>query len=101
MSDVLIPAWTLGDRLAKARKIAGLNTLELADRLGISRNSITNYEKGHTRPNRAVILAYESVTGVPAWWIEGGDDAERDQGAVTQREWAQPSWFLELPKMAA
>jgi len=99
MSDTMIPTWTLGDRLAKARKIAGLNTLELADKLGISRNTITNYEKGHTHPSRAIILAYESVTGVPAWWIEDGEDAEHAEEPVTQREY--PCWSLDSFPLAA
>ena len=101
MSDELIPAWTLGDRLAKARQVAGLNISELAHALGISRNSVTNYERGHTTPNRAVLIAYSVETGVPLWWIEHDDHAERDTGSVTQREWTKPSWFLRLPKRVA
>jgi len=101
MSTTLVPEFTLGDRLAKARSIVDLTAAQMAHRLGVSRNTITNYEKGHTSPNRAVLLAYESITGVPVWWLEGDDDTGRDPRAVTQREWPQPSWFLELPKMAA
>lgn len=66
--------WTLGDRLAKARRMADLSVQDMADALGVSRNTVTNYERGHTDPARGVLIAYASVTGVPMWWIEGLDE---------------------------
>lgn len=64
-----VPSWTLGDRLRKARTFAGLEQAELAAELGIARNSVANYELGHTRPRRPVLLAWAMRTGVSLGWL--------------------------------
>ena len=35
------PQWTVGDRLRKAREMIGLDRAELAEQIGISRNTVT------------------------------------------------------------
>lgn len=77
-----IPAWTVKDRLVKAREWAGLTQDEMARQLKRGKRSITRYE-GQERPAYAVILLYSKVTGVPAWWIEYGDNPP--PGAATDR----------------
>lgn len=42
MTDVL--AWTLGDRMRKARRTAGLTTADLAAELGVHQTTITKFE---------------------------------------------------------
>lgn len=74
MSDLITPTWTLGDRLAKAREHAGIGVQQMAELLGVSRTTITNYEHGHTPAGRAVVLAYASITGVASSWIDDNDD---------------------------
>lgn len=69
-----IPVWTVADRLVKARSVAGLTQIQMADELQIHRRSITRYES-LPHPPRSIILAYAAVTGVPVWWIEGGDNS--------------------------
>lgn len=70
-----IPAWTVGDRLGKAREWVGLTQLQIADRIGVGRRSIARYESAD-QPPRAIVLAYQAVTGVPAWWILGEEPTE-------------------------
>ena len=41
---------TIADRLRKAREIAGIGVAEMAMAVGKGRNTITNYEHGHRRP---------------------------------------------------
>lgn len=67
-----VPEWTLGDRLRKARENAGLEQLELAQDIGISRNTVANYEHGKTKARRPVILAWAVRTGVPVEWLWTG-----------------------------
>lgn len=62
----------LGDRLAKALTVANMNGLEMADFLGVSRQTIGNYTSGRTRPNRATLRTWALRTGVPLSWIETG-----------------------------
>lgn len=67
-----IPEWTLGDRLRKARLMAGLEQQEFADELGISRGTVHNYEMDRTRVKRPFLLAWSMRTGVPMEWLERG-----------------------------
>lgn len=67
---LVVPEWTLSDRLAKARHMSGLSQAELAERLGLSLKSIARYEQGTHEPKRATLLAWAMACGVdPAWLI--------------------------------
>lgn len=68
-----IPAWTLGDRLRKARVVAEVRVDEMAEHLDVSPDTVTNYEKDKTRPRRSVLMAYANRCNVPLGWIEAGD----------------------------
>jgi transcriptional regulator with XRE-family HTH domain len=67
------PEWTLGDRLRKARIVAGFEEQRsFAAVLGISQPSISNYEADRTRPNRLVLREWARLTGVDEEWLSGG-----------------------------
>jgi transcriptional regulator with XRE-family HTH domain len=68
-------AWTTGDRLRKAREAAGIRSQEMANKLRVSRNSITNYERRDDGVPFVVILAWSEITGVPAAWLDTGDES--------------------------
>lgn len=60
-------AFTLGDRLRKARVRSGLDQQELADRIAASRNTVSNYENGHhgkRGPKVMVLRAWAHACGV-------------------------------------
>lgn len=89
------PRFTLRDRCRKARKEAGLEQVELAELIEVTRTTISNYETGKVgvRPMRSTLRRWALVCGVePAWLIDGvpldpgmpgGDNA--DEGDVTPR----------------
>lgn len=68
-----IPQWTMADRLRKAREQTGLDQTEFADRLGITRQSVGNYESGRRTPRPLYLRAWSEATGVPACWIATGE----------------------------
>lgn len=69
----LIPEWTVADRLRKAREATGMDAREFAEHVGISRNTVSNYENGKTtRINRPMLAAWSMATGVPIQWLETG-----------------------------
>ena len=68
-----IPAWELQDRIARARRHAGLDQGELAAIAGLSRKSISNYEIGKSTPRRAALIAIAFATGVDLNWLENGE----------------------------
>lgn len=69
----LIPQWTLGDRMKKAREHAGLSQSALSATAGIGRTAIVSYETDKIEPPRPAMLAWSMATGVPYEWICHGD----------------------------
>jgi len=69
-----VPAWTVGDRLRKAREESGLSQQELADAIGVSRNTISNHEVGvgKREPQTLLVRAWAAATGVSVEWIRTG-----------------------------
>ena len=57
---------TFGLKLRDARKRAGLTQVDLADRVGLSRTSITNIEKGRQGIPLHMLLQLASAVGVQA-----------------------------------
>lgn len=95
MSDILIPEWTLGERLTKARKSAGLDPTDMAERLGVSDRTIRNWEQGVHRPKLGTIRAYAQVTGVALWWLEG--DGGNDGGDNPSSNAATDRYLTVVP----
>lgn len=60
---------TLGERLAKARRINGWSQAEVSAKLGISRRSITRYEDDATVPSLAILIAWANICDVPFEWL--------------------------------
>ncbi len=54
----------IGDRIKQARKAAGLNQRELAERANVSAMAISKYERGENTPSSGVLLALASALEV-------------------------------------
>lgn len=67
------PVWTLGERLAKARRDADLTQEELAAKMQLSTNTITNYETGATNPRLISLMAWSEFTNTDLDWLVDGD----------------------------
>jgi transcriptional regulator with XRE-family HTH domain len=78
-----IPAWTFGDRVRKARELAGLTQAQLAERMGVSRKTIKNYEADTTQPQRPLDFAQRlaEIADVPTAWLMFGDDLDDAMGS--------------------
>lgn len=76
VSSTTTPPWTLGDALAKGRRLRHMTQQELAIALGISRRSVSRYEEDQQIPSRAVRMAWAMVCGVPYDWFATEDDSE-------------------------
>lgn len=68
--------WTLGERLAKARRRQKWTQTELAARLGIGRRSISRYEDDLAVPSTAVLIAWAQVCDVPYGWLTDSPDTD-------------------------
>ena len=62
---------SFGEQLRKRREELGISRAELADRLGVSRSAIGNYETGVSAPKEEVLLRLFDALGVDAWrqWL--------------------------------
>ncbi len=65
-------SFTFADRLAKALRVASVSVEEMADALGVSRTTISNYTSGRTTPSRLQVREWAARTGAPVTWLEAG-----------------------------
>ncbi len=63
-----------GSRLRKLRIEKGLNQQKLADMVGVSKSSISCYEKETRSPKSETIIDFIQIFGVNADYLLGSDD---------------------------
>jgi transcriptional regulator with XRE-family HTH domain len=80
-----IPTFTLADRLKKAREVTGLEQGEFAERAGMARTTVLNYERGHTTPRAIYLRAWAEVSGVDLHWLETGMAPSEDEADISSR----------------
>lgn len=70
----VVPEWDLADRLRKALRVSGLHVSDMAEYLGITRETVGRYINGHTENVPLQTLRLWSLrTGVPLEWITTGE----------------------------
>ncbi len=79
----VVPSFTLGDRLRKAREFAELEQSELAARMGVSRATVSSAETGSRRVREITLKMWALSTGVNREWLETGQAPEGDPGPGT------------------
>ena len=85
----------LADRMRKALRAASMTGKDLADELEVSRNTVTSWLNGHTRPRRRDLTAFAAVTGVPAVWLATGELPAIPSAAT------EPAMGIEAPAAEA
>lgn len=70
---------TLGQRLYQLRKDKNLSQEELADRLGVSRQSVSKWETDASYPEPEKLVAIASFYHVSVDFLLRGEDAEPDR----------------------
>lgn len=83
----------MGDRLKVLRKKLGLTQQEFADRLGIKRNAVTNYEVGRNDPADMVVSLICREFSVSEKWLRTG---EGDMFIQKRREDQIAEYFHDL-----
>lgn len=68
----------MNERLKQLRKALHLTQQEMADRLGIKRGTIANYEIGRNQPIDAVITLICKEFGVNEVWLRTGEGGEEN-----------------------
>lgn len=69
----VVPEWTLGDRLTKARKMSGMTVAEFAEQIGVSDRTVNNAENDRRSVRAITLNAWAWATGVSRHWLETGE----------------------------
>lgn len=70
--ESIVPEWTMGDRLRKARSLTGLGVREFAELIGVSHGTVTNAETDARAVRTITLNAWAAHTGVSREWLETG-----------------------------
>ena len=77
-------AATLGERIRSHRQAAGLTQEALAQRLGVVKQTIGNYERGEREPDLATLRAIADILGVtPADLLDDSPTTNPIKGGIT------------------
>lgn len=68
-----VPQFDLADRMRKALRTAGVGVQEMADYLGVSRNTVGTWINGKIDPSKQSVRLWALRTGVPFEWLLNGE----------------------------
>lgn len=93
----------LNKKIIYSRKKAGLSQLDLADALGVSRQSVSKWETGESNPDITKLPALAKALGVSVDWLLSEDAPAEEKApapdtATTIQERVYPDWVEHLPK---
>lgn len=95
----------IGENIRSFRRKMNLTQEQLADRLGVSFQSVSRWENGLTYPDMELLPALTGIFGVTADELLGVSEARREQAAeevlreltkLSEREDASPERMIEL-----
>lgn len=70
---VAVPEFDLADRMRKALRASGVGVQEMADYLGVARNTVSTWINGRIEPSTQTKRLWALRTGVPFEWLERGE----------------------------
>ena len=85
---------TFGEKLLIARKQLDLYQYEMAERLGVHPNSITNYERGEGKPHAAVVRMFDLLCeqqGIRFDAYQGSEKSKGDKMKIVLAEKVSPA----------
>lgn len=66
------PEWDRADRMRKALRHAGIEVQQMADYLGVSRSSVSNWINGRFPPSTQTLRLWALRCAVPYDWLTDG-----------------------------
>ncbi len=72
-SDLLVPQFDLADRMRKALRVADLGVQQMADYLGVGRNTVSTWINGRIEPSVQTIRLWAIRCDVSYEWLRWGD----------------------------
>jgi transcriptional regulator with XRE-family HTH domain len=71
----------LADRLRKSLRVSGVPVGSMAESLGVSRNTVSNWINGRGRPCKDQLTVWAAITDAPSSWLETGELPKLDLGS--------------------
>src|SRR5258708_37678213 len=84
------PDWDVADRMRKALRHADIGVAEMADYLGVSRTSVSNWINGRIEPSLQTLRLWSIRTDTDLVWLL--DRIPVTAGAVGRLSTIRPSW---------
>ena len=75
-----IPEWDTADRMRKALRDADLGVQEMADYLGVARNTVSTWINGRIPPSTQTLRLWAARTQVSYRWLCHGDNGPHPPG---------------------
>ena len=70
-AEAAVPEWDLADRMRKALRTSDTGVQEMADYLGVARNTVSNWINGRIQPSTQTLRLWALRCGVPYSWLLG------------------------------
>ena len=94
----------LCDKIMQARKKAGMSQIDLADAMGVSRQSVSKWETGEANPEISKLTQLARTLGVSVDWLlseeeepfEGIPAEDENRNETSARPY--PEWVENLPR---
>lgn len=86
----------LNEKISSCRKKAGMSQVDLADALGVSRQSVSKWETGESNPEITKIPQMAKLFGVTADWLLSEEEKMPSAGDASSAPW--PDWVENLPQ---
>lgn len=80
-----VPEFDLADRIRRSMRHADIGSAELAERLEVSRTSVSNWANGHHAPRPRDLKAIAEICGVDLHWLLHGSPSQERWGSATGR----------------
>jgi len=68
----VVPSWDLADRMRKSLRHSGTGVQEMADYLGVARNTVSTWINGRIQPSTQTLRLWALRCGVSYEWLCGG-----------------------------
>lgn len=75
----------IGERLEHIRNVLGMSQKVVADQLGVTRQTLSNYESGRNSMSAGIVRAVCEVYHIPPSWLLGIDDELYHKSTVNGR----------------
>jgi transcriptional regulator with XRE-family HTH domain len=67
-----IPDWDLADRMRKGLRKAGVSVQQMADYLGVKRNTVGTWINGRNQPSPQTLRLWAMRCGIDHYWLVHG-----------------------------